>query len=333
MRKLIIYPNCSKGGVSSVIRGRAADESDTHFDVVFLKDRGGLQTFADVPNTEVRIIREDRANAYLTYLINRVEYDSVHVLSAPKIANALVENPDAVVIYEFHSSSMPVVEQEIDILDIDKMSEIVVPSDAMRMKIGERVPRRILSRLSVVPNLVDKRVFRADGAADFFDNDPHFATGNRRPLVWVGRFDKNKGYQYAVRALAQLPDEFIGVFVVSLESEPARTASFLSECDAMGIRDRIQLYMNLSQLEMANLYRSSRDRGGAYVSTSLMESFGYAIAESMTCGLPCAAFELPILGLHRDRGKLCAVPIGDVAALASSIESMGSSLGTSGFQS
>ena len=326
MRKLIIYPNCSKGGVSSVIRGRAADEPDTQFDVVFLKDRGGLQTFADVPNAEVRIIREDRANAYLTYLTNRVEYDSVHVLSAPKIANALVENPDVVVIYEFHSSSMPVVEQEIKILDLDKLSEIVVPSDAMRMKIGERLPRRILSRLSVVPNLVDKRVFRADGAADFFDNDPHFATGNRRPLVWVGRFDKNKGYQYAVRALAQLPDEYIGVFIVSLEHEPARTASFLSECDAMGIRDRIQLYMNLSQPEMANLYRSARDRGGVYVSTSLMESFGYAIAESMTCGLPCAAFDLPILELHRGRGNLGAVPIGDVGALARGIEDMRSSL-------
>ncbi|OFK64503.1 glycosyltransferase family 4 protein [Corynebacterium sp. HMSC074A09] len=319
MRKLIIYPNCSKGGVSSVIRGRAADEPDTHFDVIFLKDRGGLQTFADVPNVEVRIIREDRANPYLTYLINRVEYDSVHVLSSPKIANALVENPDAVVIYEFHSSSMPVVEQEISILDIDKMSEIVVPSDAMRIQIGERLPRRILSRLSVVPNLVDKRVFRTDGAGDFFDRDQNFTTRNRRPLVWVGRFDKNKGYQYALRALAQLPEEYIGVFIVSLEHEPARTASFLSECDAMGIRDRIQLYMNLSQPEMAKLYRSARDRGGVYVSTSLMESFGYAIAESMACGLPCVSFELPILDLHQGWGLLQSVPIGDVKALVDTL--------------
>mgnify|MGYP007072505742 FL=1 len=79
MRKLIIYPNCSKGGVSSVIRGRAADEPNTQFDVVFFNDRGGLRTFSDISNVDVRIIREDRSIAYLTYLVSRMDYDSVPV--------------------------------------------------------------------------------------------------------------------------------------------------------------------------------------------------------------------------------------------------------------
>ena len=322
MRKLIIYPNCSKGGVSSVIRGRAADEPNTQFDVVFFNDRGGLRTFSDISNVDVRIIREDRSIAYLTYLVSRMDYDSVHVLSTPKIANALVENPDVVAVYEFHSSNMTVVEQELKELDIDKMSQIAVPSEMMKLKIGERLPRRTLSRLIVVPNLVDHHVFSQNGPSDFFDRDPKFTEESLRPIVWVGRFDKDKGYQYAVRALAQLPEDFIGIFVVSLEHDPVRTSRFLSECDAMGVRDRVQLYMNLSQPEIANLYRSARDRGGVYVSTSLMESFGYAIAESIECGLPCAAFELPVLGLHRDRGKLQSVPIGDVEALAKMILQM-----------
>lgn len=319
MRKLIIYPNCSKGGVSSVIRGRAADEPNTHFDVVFFNDRGGLRTFSDVSNVNVRIVREDRAIAYLTYTVSRMEYDSVQVLSSPKIANALVENPDVVVVYEFHSSNMAVVEQELKELDMDKMSQIAVPSGMMRLKIGERLPRRTLARLIVIPNLVDHRVFSHEGPADFFDRDPKFADPALRPIVWVGRFDKDKGYQYAVRALAQLPEDFIGIFVVSLEHDPARTSRFLSECDAMGVRDRVQLYMNLSQLEIANLYRSARDRWGVYMSTSLMESFGYAIAESMECGLPCCAFDLPVLGLHQERGELVTVPVGDINALSESV--------------
>ncbi|MCG7262106.1 glycosyltransferase family 4 protein [Corynebacterium aurimucosum] len=319
MRKLIIYPNCSKGGVSSVIRGRAADEPNTQFDVVFFNDRGGLRTFSDISNVDVRIIREDRSIAYLTYLVSRMDYDSVHVLSTPKIANALVENPDVVAVYEFHSSNMTVVEQELKELDIDKMSQVAVPSEMMKLKIGERLPRRTLSRLIVVPNLVDHHVFSQNGPSDFFDRDPKFTEQSLRPIVWVGRFDKDKGYQYAVRALAQLPEDFIGIFVVSLEHDPVRTSRFLSECDAMGVRDRVQLYMNLSQPEIANLYRSARDRGGVYVSTSLMESFGYAIAESMECGLPCCAFDLPILSLHHERGQLCAAPVGDVKALAESV--------------
>ena len=36
MRKLIFYPNLSKGGVSAVIRGRAQAEPDVQFDTVFL---------------------------------------------------------------------------------------------------------------------------------------------------------------------------------------------------------------------------------------------------------------------------------------------------------
>lgn len=324
MRKLIIYPNCSKGGVSSVIRGRAADESNTQFDVVFFNDRGGLRTFSDIPNVNVRIVREDRAVAYLTYLVSRLEYHSVHVLSAPKIANALVENPDVVVLYEFHSSNMAVVGQELKELDVDKMSQIAVPSDAMKLKIGERLPRRALARLIVIPNLVDCNIFSQDGPSDFFDKDPRAADPKVRPIVWVGRFDKDKGYQYAVRALAQLPESFFGVFVVSLEHDPVRTSRFLSECDAMGVRDRVQLYMNLSQREIANLYRSARELGGVYVSTSLMESFGYAIAESMECGLPCSAFDLPILKLHKGRGQIDTVPVGNVKGLAESVARLAS---------
>lgn len=322
MRKLIIYPNCSKGGVSSVIRGRAADEPNTHFDVVFFNDRGGLRTFSEISNVSVRIIREDRAIAYLTYIVSRMEYDSVHVLSTPKIANALVENPDVAVVYEFHSSNMTVVEQELKELDIDKMSQIAVPSEMMKLKIGDRLPRRTLARLIVIPNLVDHRVFSHEGPADFFDRDPKFADPALRPIVWVGRFDKDKGYQYAVRALAQLPEGFFGIFVVSLEHDPVRTSRFLSECDAMGVRDRVQLYMNLSQPQISNLYRSARDRGGVYVSTSLMESFGYAIAESMECGLPCVAFQLPVLDIHSNRGKIYSVPVGDIQVMSELISTL-----------
>ncbi|MHB0834175.1 MAG: glycosyltransferase family 4 protein [Corynebacterium aurimucosum] len=322
MRKLIIYPNCSKGGVSSVIRGRAADEPNTHFDVVFFNDRGGLRTFSDIANVNARIIREDRAIAYLTYIVSRMEYDSVHVLSTPKIANALVKDSDVAVVYEFHSSNMTVVGEELKELDVDKMSQIAVPSEVMRLKIGERLPRRILARLIVTPNLVDHRVFSSEGPSDFFDRDPKLADSTLRPIVWVGRFDKDKGYQYAVRALAQLPENYFGIFVVSLEHDPIRTSRFLSECDAMGVRDRIQFYMNLSQPEISTLYRSARDRGGVYVSTSLMESFGYAIAESMECGLPCVAFQLPVLDMHNDRGQLYSVPVGDIQAMSQLISTL-----------
>jgi len=317
MRKLITYPNCSKGGVSSVIRGRAAAEPDTVFDIIFIYDRGGLRAFDDLANVNIRVIRPDRQIAFLKALLNELEYESVHVLSQPLVANELSALDHSAITYEFHSSNMNVVESEISKLDLDRLAEIAVPSKQMETWIRERVPRRLQQRINVVPNLVDELTFQPDGTSTYFDNDPDFPN-DAIPVVWVGRFDRDKGFHYAVRTLAQMPRRFFGVFVVSLEHDPARVAAFLNECDAMGVRDRVHLLMDLSPEEMANIYRSAAARAGVFISTSLMESFGYAIAESMKCGLPCVAFELPILSLHT--GRLSAVPIGDVAGMSRVIQ-------------
>lgn len=321
MRKLITYPNCSKGGVTSVIRGRAASEPETVFDVIFVNDRGGARAFDDLLNVNVRIIRPDRLVAYLKSLVKALEYDSIHVLSQPLVANELSGDEDTAVSYEFHSSSMPVVEAEIEKLDLNQLAEIVVPSEQMRSWISDRLPKRYRPRVNVVSNLVDKSSFTADGYSDYFKQDRDFPADGK-PVVWVGRFDQGKGFQYAVRTLAQLPKEYVGIFIVSLEHDPARISAFFSECDAMGIRDRVHLLMDLTPEEMANIYRSAAAQAGVFISTSLMESFGYAIAESMACGLSCVAFELPILSLHE--GPLTSVPIGDVLGMSEAIQSVSS---------
>src|SRR5699024_2868622 len=119
MRKLLTYPNCSKGGVTSVIRGRAAAEPETTFDVIFVNDRGGSRAFDDLQNVNVRIIRHDRLTAYLLSLTKAVEYDSIHVLSQPSIANELASSEELAVAYEFHSTNMAIVESEIAKLDLN----------------------------------------------------------------------------------------------------------------------------------------------------------------------------------------------------------------------
>lgn len=319
MRKLLTYPNCSKGGVSSVIRGRAAAEPETIFDVIFVNDRGGSRAFDDLTNVNVRIIRQDRLISFLKSLTKALDYDAIHVLSQPQVANELSVEEDAAVSYEFHSSNMAIVEAEIDKLQLNQLAEIAVPSKQMESWIRERVPKRFRPRVNVTPNLVDKVSFRPDGPSNYFDSDRDFPN-TATPVVWVGRFDRDKGFHYAIRALAQLPDHYFGVFIVSLENDPARVAGFFNECDAMGVRDRIHLLMDISPEEMSTIYRSAKARNGVFMSTSLMESFGYAIAESMSCGLPCVAFNLPILELHE--GPLTAVPIGDVAELSRAIQSV-----------
>lgn len=316
MRKLIVYPNCSRGGVSSVIRGRARHDPQTQFDAVFLHDRGGRGAFNDMHNVDLRIVRQDRSKSYFTYLTSTIPYDAISVLSFPSMANQLSESDDAAVAYEFHTSDMTVAQKEIEQLSVDRIERFVSPSEYIADQIADRLPARARRRVDVVPNLVDTEIYAPNGTADFFDASTFPEDSDATPLVWVGRFDKGKGYQHLVRALALLPSTFVAHVVVSLESDPTRISSFLSECDALGVNGRVRVYLNLMPDQLANLFRSARDKRGWLLSTSLMESFGYAVAEAAACDLRVAAFELPVWTREPRTAMFQTVDIGDVASLA-----------------
>lgn len=316
MKTLVVYPNCSKGGVTSVLRARALNRPRDFFDFVFLNDRGGLGAFTDLENTNVRIVRSDRVESYLRYIAGTQEYEEIRVLSAPHLANAVSADDNNSVIYEFHSSDMGVVEQEIKQLELDKLAEIVVPSSEMKSWITPRLRKRIRYRLRVEENLVDTKNFNLIPKTDFLLN--YSLAGNTCPVVWVGRFDAGKGINYLPRIIRQLPENYIAYVVVSLEQDSERAGSFLYECDAMGVGERVKLLMNLSSAELGDLYRSAASRGGWYISTSLMESYGYAVREAAACGLKVAAFELPVFDSLTSE-RFITAPTGDVISLASAI--------------
>lgn len=320
MKVLTVYPNCSRGGVISVIRARAlATPSATHH-AVFLNERGGLGSFDDLPNVTPRIIRKDRASAYLRYLCQQFVYDEVRIMSLPDIANALSENEELAVTYEFHSSNLDIVRKELQELQLDRIAEIIVPSLEMHEAITPLLTKRLRKRLRVEPNLLDNVSFNRSQPAGFFPSLRHEKGKSNIPLVWVGRLDKGKGADYVPRMLAKLPLQYHAHLVLSLENDPERMGRFLYECDAMGVRSRIHLYMNLSPAELGDLYRSAATLGGRYISTSLMESFGYAVREALECGLAVSAFRIPVFeALETEDTNILLTPIGDIQGMANSI--------------
>lgn len=302
--------------MTSVIRARAIDRPEEAFDLVFFNDRGGMGAFSDLSNVNARIVRNDRSESYLKYIAGRQNYDEIRVVSSPSTANSLSINDDDSVIYEFHSSDLKVVESEIGQLNLDRLAEIIVPSEKMREWIAPRLKRRLRYRLRVEENLLDTSNFHSAPEGDFLDR--FNLDSNIRPVVWVGRFDSGKGINFLPRVLRQLPPNYLAFVVVSLENDPKRAGAFLYECDAMGVGDRIRLLMNLSTGELADLYRASAMRNGWFLSTSLMESFGYAPREALECGLRVATFDLPVF---QDLGgeRVVFSPVGDVLQLARAI--------------
>ncbi|HMR10412.1 MAG TPA: hypothetical protein PKA88_31765, partial [Polyangiaceae bacterium] len=78
-RVLTFYTNCSLGGMTSVYRGRALENPDVQFDIVFSADRDGRSAFADLPNVDVRIVPPSRVASYLNWVISTVDYSEVRI--------------------------------------------------------------------------------------------------------------------------------------------------------------------------------------------------------------------------------------------------------------
>lgn len=283
------YPNCSMGGVSSVIRGRAVASPESYFHFVAFYDKGGVEAFKDLPNVEVHIIQPSRIVKWINYVLEFHEIDEVSILSSPEIVDELEVPEGCQLVYEFHSSHLAAIEDELHKIDTRKPDLFRCPTQTMADSIGRIVDSSVKKRLAVVPNLIDTRYFHAEypveGENQFSDT----------PLIWVGRLDKGKGLKYALRTLAQLPDKYSLHAVFSLTDSPKELEEFLGEAYALGVHKRLHLYQNMSQEMMASFFQSAAISGGALLSTSLNESYGYVFHEATATGLPIYAFELPVL--------------------------------------
>ena len=87
------------------------------------------------------------------------------------------------------------------------------------------------------------------------------------------------------------------------------------------MEDRLILLMDVSPSALSELYRAVAAANGAYVSTSLMESFGYAIAEASSFGVPVVAYDVGAVGEHEGGAsqQLHLVDVGDLDAMAEKI--------------
>lgn len=318
MQELIIYPNASKGGISSVIRGRATAYPYIRFDVIFLEDRGGSQAFSDLPNVRTSIISRGRAETAIEYLVQTNSYSTVSVLSYPSIVKRIASLANHIR-YEFHSSDMNVNRREIASLDLNLVDEFTAPTNFMIRSIESVLPPHQWRKLRMLPNLVDSKTFSRTGPSDFYREGTRTQPAGI-PLVWVGRFDDGKGYRHFLRTLASLPNQYFGIVVVSLEKDPDRASAFFNECAAMGVTERVHLFLNQPQSEMAKLYRWAAEREGRAVSTSLLESFGYFVAEATACGLPVVTFDLPVWEEHTNRDLITSVTVGSVTSLVEALQ-------------
>ena len=314
MNILTLYPNCSLGGMTSVYLNRCLAEPQNKFSFIFINDKGGLNAFQALPNTEARIVRKDRLNSFLEYTIKNIDFDEIRLTSLPSLPALLGKISDVKVIYEFHTSSLDIIKRELDELSLDDVNEIWVPSNYLKTIVQGSLST--LKEIKVVRNLANTEIFNRFSKPKFEYTFP----SNEIPIFWIGRFDKGKNYKDFFRVLSLLDEKYVGYVILSMENDSSRYAEAIGELSFYGLNDRVKFFLNLSQQEIADLYKSSLSVNGLFCSTSLAESFGYGVLEAAITGLPVVAYDVGGLSEHLDHGYgINMVNVGDTVRLAEKI--------------
>lgn len=311
---LHVYPNCSLGGMTTVYRNRALSDPENRYTFIFANDKAGSVAYQSLPNASIRIAGRDRFKAVVEYAVAQIEYDLVRITSLPQMP-ARLKKSTAEMVYEFHSSDESVIDQELAVLDRSLISKIVTPSEFLAERVRSRLPARERGLVEVLPNLVDESVFSPDGAVP----DLQLGTGVT-PLVWIGRLDKGKNALDFLRVLSLLPKSYVGVLILSYEDHPERMADMLGLAAALGVRERIRILLNLSQPQIAEIYRFASAHQGIFCSTSLGESYGYGVAEALASGLDSVAYDVGALAeLSSCSAGYDLIAVGDLHGFAESI--------------
>lgn len=312
-RVLIVYPNCSMGGMATVYRNRVKANPDDFFKLIFANDLGGRSYFDDVPNVEVIIVRKGRMVNYLKHLVAVEEFSKIMITSLPEIANAVSQVSDAQNVYEFHTSTDSIIQDEISKVNFESMDAIQVPSEYLQNVVSDNLPRELHELIKVVPNLVDQELF-----APRDDTQIHLNFGGKVPLVWVGRLDSGKNVNDFLRVLSRLDDSYLAIIILGLEHDPSRFANFLGYAAALGVKHKIRTLVNLPQSGIADIYNIARKQDGYFVSTSLGESFGYGIQEALATGLNTVAYRVGALSERTvpiSNTRYSLVDVGDIDAM------------------
>ncbi|WP_174591666.1 glycosyltransferase family 4 protein [Methanocella conradii] len=152
--------------------------------------------------------------------------------------------------------------------------------------------------------------------------EPVFNSVNRKQLnlsdndiiiISVGRLIKRKGFDYALRAIAQLRYDNLKYLIIGEGPEKDNLKSLANQ---LKIQDKVE-FLGYQSEEKKFQYLSNAN---IYLLSSLHEGFGVCLMEAMYCGLPIVSTENGgQIDLLRDRKNALFTPIMDPGALAKKI--------------
>ena len=146
--------------------------------------------------------------------------------------------------------------------------------------------------------------------------------GRQMAAVCVANWLPRKGITELLEAVAGLPADVVTLHLVGNMATPGGYARRVQQrIEQADLRDRVVVHGLIKQAAVHDLYHAV----DAFVLPSFEEPYGTVWGEAMAAGLPVVGWKagnLPFLADHGRDGML--VPVGDVPALGSAIESLAS---------
>lgn len=109
-------------------------------------------------------------------------------------------------------------------------------------------------------------------------------------MGWVGRIEVNKNWRFFLQMGNELrktvPTLQMWMFEDASLNQPEEQAAFHHMLALLEMNSYLHRLSNVPHQEMADYYSMIGDSGGFLASTSILEGFGYAVAEALLCQCP-----------------------------------------------
>jgi glycosyltransferase involved in cell wall biosynthesis len=145
-------------------------------------------------------------------------------------------------------------------------------------------------KLCVIPHVSRPEVFRDNNNTEEEGRLLQNAGVTGSPLILgVGRLSSKKGWQYMVRCLPsiieQFPETKLLILAPSFIEEPNFSQQLKELTTSLGVSNHIQVLQNNPPELIKDAYRSAT----VFTHPSIVESFGMVLLEAMTAGIPVVA--------------------------------------------
>ncbi|HEY2494195.1 MAG TPA: glycosyltransferase family 4 protein [Paenibacillus sp.] len=137
-------------------------------------------------------------------------------------------------------------------------------------------------------------------------------------IAWVGRLEANKNWKEFLEISSQLlqiqPNIGIWMFQDANIFDAQDRHEFINKVQELHLDSVIEIFSNIPHPDMARYYSMVGDSGGFLLSTSILEGFGYAVAEAMSCNCPVLSTDsdgVRSFITHNTTGKF--YPRGDIS--------------------